>query len=146
MKFRRPLLVLPLLVIVLVAVWFWWSLPAKVDMANYAPADSMVYVEFNDPAAVVQAIQHSTLWQAAAPITQSKSPSQNRVATAAARAGIGKPTKLFLSTFGVPSARMRGRDACTLKRARRNAPQIKYINERNQASRCSGLPSVSVAP
>jgi hypothetical protein len=96
MKFRRPLLVLPLLVIVLVAVWLWWSLPAKVDMANYAPADSMVYVEFNDPAAVVQAIQHSTLWQAAAPITQSKSPSQNRVATAAARAGIGPlPAVLF---------------------------------------------------
>ena len=96
MKFRRPLLVLPLLVIVLVAVWLWWSLPAKVDMANYAPADSMVYVEFNDPAAVVQAIQHSSLWQAAAPITQSKTPSQNRVATAAARAGIGPlPAVLF---------------------------------------------------
>jgi hypothetical protein len=56
----------------------------------------MVYVEFNDPAAVVQAIQHSTLWQAAAPITQSKTPSQNRVATAAARAGIGPlPAVLF---------------------------------------------------
>src|SRR6185295_10872363 len=96
MKFRRPLLVLPLLVFVLVAVWLWWSLPAKVDMANYAPADSMVYVEFNDPAAVVQAIQHSTLWQAAAPITQSKTPSQNRVATAAARAGLGPlPAVLF---------------------------------------------------
>ena len=96
MKFRRPLLVLPLLVIVLVAVWLWWSLPAKVDMANYAPADSMVYVEFNDPAAVVQAIQHSSLWQAAAPITQSKTPSQNRVATAAARAGLAPlPAVLF---------------------------------------------------
>src|SRR6185295_5201770 len=96
MKFLRPLLALGLLVFVLVAVWLWWSLPAKVDMANYAPADSMVYVEFNNPAAVVQAIQHSSLWQAAAPITQSKPPSQNRVATTAARAGLGPlPAVLF---------------------------------------------------
>src|SRR5215211_838041 len=48
--------------------------------------------------------------------------------------GIGKPTKLFLSTFGVPSARMRGRDACTLKRANRNAPHIRYMNDRNHAN------------
>jgi hypothetical protein len=96
MKFLRPLLPLGLLVIVLVAVWLWWSLPAKVDMADYAPADSLVYVEFNNPAAVAHAIQHSTLWQAAAPITQSKPPTQNRVATVAARAGLGPlPAVLF---------------------------------------------------
>ncbi len=96
MKFLRPLLALGLLVIVLVAVWLWWSLPSKVDMADYAPADSLVYVEFNNPAAVAYAIQHSTLWQAAAPITQSKPSSQNRVATVAARAGLGPlPAVLF---------------------------------------------------
>src|ERR1043165_8197372 len=48
--------------------------------------------------------------------------------------GIARITKLFLSTFGVPSARMRGREACTLKRTRRNAPQIRYMNDRNHAS------------
>jgi hypothetical protein len=96
MKFLRPLLALGLLVIVLVAVWLWWSLPAKVDMADYAPADSLVYVEFNNPAAVAHAIQHSTLWQAAAPITQSKPASQSRVAATAARAGLGPlPAVLF---------------------------------------------------
>jgi hypothetical protein len=96
MKFRRPLLFLSLVIIALIAVWLWWSLPTKVDMADYAPADSLVYVEFNNPAAVVQAIQHSTLWQAAAPITQSEPPSQNRVATVAARAGLGPlPAVLF---------------------------------------------------
>jgi hypothetical protein len=96
MKFLRPLLALALLLIVLVAIFLWWSSPSKVDMANYAPADSLVYVEFNNPAAVAQAIQQSTLWQAAAPITRSKPPSQNRVATAAARAGLGPlPAVLF---------------------------------------------------
>jgi len=65
-------------------------------MADYAPADSLVYVEFNNPAAVAQAIQHSTLWQAAAPITQSKAPSQSRIAFAAARSGLGPlPAVLF---------------------------------------------------
>jgi len=96
MKFLRPLLALVLLVIVLVAVWLWWSMPSKVDMADYAPADSLVYVEFNNPAAVVQAIQHSNLWQAATPITQSKPYAQNRFAATAARAGIGPlPAVLF---------------------------------------------------
>lgn len=96
MKFLRPLLALALLVIVLVAVWLWWSVPSKVDMADYAPADSVVYVEFNNPAAVVQAIQHSNLWQAAAPITQNKPSSQSRLGAAAARAGLGPlPAVLF---------------------------------------------------
>jgi hypothetical protein len=96
MKFLRPLLAVALLVIVLVGVWLWWSLSPKVDMADYAPADSLVYVEFNNPAAVVQAIQHTNLWQAAAPITQSKPSSQNRFTATAARAGLGPlPAVLF---------------------------------------------------
>src|ERR1043166_8862869 len=96
MKFSRPLLALVLLAIVLVPVWLWWSIPSKVDMADYAPADSLVYVEFNNPAAVVQAIQNSNVWQAAASITQTKSPSSSRWSTAAARAGLGPlPAVLF---------------------------------------------------
>ena len=96
MKFRRPLLAVALLAIVLVAVWLWWSFPSKVDMADYAPADSLVYVEFNNPAQVVQAIQQSNIWQAAAPITQSKPASHSSLSTAAARAGLAPlPAVLF---------------------------------------------------
>ena len=89
MKFLRPLLALVLLAILIGAAWLWWALPSPVDMADYAPADSLVYVEFNNPAAVAQAIQNSDVWQAAAPITQSKSVSPNRLMSTAARAGIG---------------------------------------------------------
>ena len=89
MKFLRPLLAIVLLAILIGAAWLWWALPSTVDMAEYAPADSLVYIEFNNPAALVQAIQNSDVWQAAAPITQSKSASQNRLMTTAARAGIG---------------------------------------------------------
>ncbi len=89
MKFLRPLLALVLLAILIGAAWLWWSLPSRVDMADYAPADSLVYVEFNDLASVAQAIQHSDVWQAAAPVTHSQPPSQNRLMTSAARAGLG---------------------------------------------------------
>ena len=89
MKFLRPLLVFALLAILIGAVWLWWALPSTVDMADYAPADSLVYVEFNNPAAVAQAIQSTDVWKAATPITQSKATSQNWLIRTAARAVIG---------------------------------------------------------
>jgi len=96
MKFFRPLLALALLVVLIGAAWLWWSLPSRVDMADYAPADSLVYVEFNNLAEVARAIQHTDVWQAAAPITQTKPTSQNRFMATAARAGIGPlPAVLF---------------------------------------------------
>src|SRR6185369_7420271 len=84
------------LLILIGAAFWWWNSPRAVDMADYAPADSIVYVEFNNLAAVAHAIQNSEVWQAAAPITQSKPATQNRFMNAAARAGIGPlPAVLF---------------------------------------------------
>ena len=96
MKFLRPLVVLVLLLILIVAVWLWWNTPSRVDMANYAPADSLVYVEFNNLDEVAQAIQHSEAWQATSVITNSKPATQNRLMRFAARAGIAPlPAVLF---------------------------------------------------
>jgi hypothetical protein len=65
-------------------------------MANYAPADSLVYVEFNNLEDLANAIQHSDVWQSAATVTQTKPASQNRFMHFAARAGIGPlPAVLF---------------------------------------------------
>jgi hypothetical protein len=89
MKFLRPLLAVAFLLILIGAAWLWWTLPSTVDMADYAPADSLVYVEFNNLAAVAQAIQNTDAWRAAAPITQTKTTSRNRLMITAARAGIG---------------------------------------------------------
>src|SRR6185503_16987236 len=54
---------------------------------------SIVYVEFNNLAAVAQAIQNNEVWQAA---VGNKPATQNRFMNAAARAGIGPlPAVLF---------------------------------------------------
>ena len=86
MKFLRPLLGLAVACNPDRGVWLWWSLPSRVDMADYAPANSIVYVEFNNLAGVAQAIQNSDVWQAAAPITQSKPLDSEPVYCTAARA------------------------------------------------------------
>ena len=89
MKRLRLLLVFLLLAVLLFGAWLWISAPGKVDLADYAPADSLVYVEFNSLADVARAIQQTDAWKAAAPITHSKPANENRLFTAAARAGIG---------------------------------------------------------
>jgi hypothetical protein len=89
MKRLRLLLVFVLMAILLVGAWLWLSVPGKVDLADYAPADALVYVEFNSLADVAHAIQQTDAWKAAAPITRSKPATENRLFTTAARAGVG---------------------------------------------------------
>lgn len=89
MKFLRPLFALLVLAALVIGVWLWWALPSRVDMADYAPADSIVYVEFNNLAEVAHAIQQTDVWQAAVPITHSKPNTTSSLLTSAARAGVG---------------------------------------------------------
>jgi hypothetical protein len=89
MKRLRIVLVLVLFAILIAAAGIWFNLPTKTDLAGYAPADSIVYVEFNSLADVARTIQHTDVWKAAAPVTRSGSGSDNRLLTTAARAGIG---------------------------------------------------------
>ena len=89
MKFLRTSLVLVLLLIVFAAGWLWFNRPSPVDLAKYAPADSLLYVELNNASDLVRAIQQTDVWKAAAPITHSNASSDNKLAMMAARAGIG---------------------------------------------------------
>jgi len=89
MKFLRTSLVLLLLFVVIAAAWLWFNRPSPVDLAKYAPADSVLYVELNNPAEVASAIQQTDVWKAAAPITHSQTSSRNKLALMAARAGVG---------------------------------------------------------
>ena len=89
MKFLRTALVLILLLVVIAAGWLWFNRPSPVDLAKYAPADSLLYVELNNPSDLARAIQQTDVWKAAAPITHSRTGSDNKLAMMAARAGIG---------------------------------------------------------
>jgi hypothetical protein len=89
MKLLRIVLILALLGILIAAAGIWFNLPSKTDLADYAPADAIVYVEFNSLADVARTIQHADAWKAAAPITGSSRSTDNRLFTTAARAGIG---------------------------------------------------------
>jgi hypothetical protein len=54
---RSHLLLLGFLAVILgVIAWLFWSRPQAADMASYAPSDSLVYLEANDPLAVINAV------------------------------------------------------------------------------------------
>lgn len=52
-----------LLIFLILAVWFWWNRPTRVDMAGYVPADSLVYFESNSLIDVATAITNTDAWQ-----------------------------------------------------------------------------------
>ena len=64
MKRARWILLPSLLSLVILASWLWWTRPTKVDMAIYAPADSLLYLEANRPFEVVNAIAGTEAWKA----------------------------------------------------------------------------------
>jgi hypothetical protein len=49
--------------------WVWWVRPQNIDMASYAPADSLLYVEANRPLEVVEALAATDAWRAFEGIT-----------------------------------------------------------------------------
>ena len=89
MKRLRLVLVLVLLFVLAGAAWVWYATPATVDLADYAPADALVYVEFNNLVDVARAIRHTDTWKATGPITGINESEPNRFLMAAARAGLG---------------------------------------------------------
>ena len=89
MKLLRTSLFLVVLLLLIGAAFVWFNRPEKVDLASYAPADSLLYVELNSPSQITKAIQDSDVWKAASPITHSNTSSESRLAATAAQAGIG---------------------------------------------------------
>jgi hypothetical protein len=63
MKRRRVFLLFALLGILFVVGFSWWSRPQPIDLAIYAPADSLLYLESNRPLAVVEAISNTDAWR-----------------------------------------------------------------------------------
>jgi hypothetical protein len=63
MRLSRWILLSVALVFAIVASWLWWVKPRQVDMATYAPADSMLYLEANHPLEVVETIAGTDAWR-----------------------------------------------------------------------------------
>ena len=63
---RRALVSILLLALVIFA-WLWFSRPQKVDMAGYAPADSMIYAEADSLPEVFDAFTSTDAWRELAP-------------------------------------------------------------------------------
>ena len=64
MRRSRWIVLCGLLLFAIVASWLWWVKPKKVDMATYAPADSLLYLEANRPLEVVETIANTDAWKA----------------------------------------------------------------------------------
>jgi hypothetical protein len=60
---RRWISILILLVFAILTSWLWWVRPKKVDMAAYAPSDSLLYIEANRPLDVADAIVGTDAWR-----------------------------------------------------------------------------------
>jgi hypothetical protein len=70
MKRMRWFPAVALTVIVIVAAWIWWNRPQRSDMANYAPADALVYLECNSLLDVVDAIASTDAWKELSPLLE----------------------------------------------------------------------------
>ncbi|MBA2704855.1 MAG: hypothetical protein H0U60_13520 [Blastocatellia bacterium] len=59
----RMLFITALLLLAMFGAWLWWLRPRAVDMSAYAPADSLVYLESNNPADVLAALANTDAWK-----------------------------------------------------------------------------------
>ena len=64
MRRKRWILLITGLLVAVVVSWIWIAKPKNVDMASYAPADSLIYLESNRPFAVVETIAGTDAWKA----------------------------------------------------------------------------------
>jgi len=101
MKIFWKLLLIAVVILSLTAGWQWWNRPHRVDMADYVPADSIIYIEANSLPEVINGITSTDAWRALAP-------------QAGIKTNFNKISKLskFASWTGIGSA-----DAVVLARA-----------------------------
>ena len=68
MKLLRWFLPISVTAIVFAAGWMWWNRPQAIDMASYAPADALVYLECNSLLDVADAIASTDAWKELSPL------------------------------------------------------------------------------
>jgi hypothetical protein len=70
MILMRRIAIALLLLFVFVIFWIWWTRPTRADMAAYAPADSLVYLEANSIVDIGRGIASTDAWQKLGPHLQ----------------------------------------------------------------------------
>ncbi|MDQ3668522.1 MAG: hypothetical protein M3410_18505 [Acidobacteriota bacterium] len=68
MKLIRWFPAIAFTVILVSAAWLWWNRPSNSDMADYAPAESLVYLECKSLLDVVDAIASTDAWKVLSPL------------------------------------------------------------------------------
>ncbi len=63
----RRLLLTASVLILLLAAWLWWNRPQLVDMAAYAPADALIFLEANNLPDIVNSLTTTDAWRELAP-------------------------------------------------------------------------------
>src|SRR5260370_1021968 len=97
MKLLRRVLLASLFMLVMLAALLWWNLPRKVDMADYAPADSFVYLQADSLNQLAAALEENETWKTLGPTLAIQMGPESRWLSAAAWAGIGPTDSVILS-------------------------------------------------
>ncbi len=66
-RWPRRLLLTASVLILLLAAWLWWNRPQPVDMATYAPADALIFLEANSLPDIVSGLISTDAWRELAP-------------------------------------------------------------------------------
>jgi len=82
-----------------VAIYAWWNHPVTIDMAGYAPSDSLAYIEVNHLSDIVSGIAQTEAWNSFAPIAGSKANLQRStwLSRIALWTGIGNAEEVILA-------------------------------------------------
>ena len=67
MKLIRLLLAIAFIVILAAGAWVWWNRQQRSEMAAYAPADALVYLECNSLLDIVEGIASTYAWKGLSP-------------------------------------------------------------------------------
>ena len=67
MRLSPRLLLIPAGLLLLAAAWLWWNRPQRIDIATYAPADSIIYLEADDLPAILSGLTTTDAWRSLAP-------------------------------------------------------------------------------
>jgi len=97
MKLIWRVVIASLFIIVMLAILVWWNLPRKVDMAEYAPADSFVYLQVASLSQLATALEQNETWKILGPTLDIQMGTGGRWLSTAAWAGIAPTDSVILS-------------------------------------------------